>query len=144
MKYSNPELRRINHLIAELDHIYHQASLKFSLSDSTFALLYTICCEGDGLGITELVRLSGMPKQTVNSALRKMEADGLISLTGTDGKKKAVHLTEKGTKLSEESVIRVIGIENDILSGWGSEKSERYIAETKEYNRLMKEGIENL
>ncbi|MGN0907689.1 MAG: MarR family winged helix-turn-helix transcriptional regulator [Bullifex sp.] len=144
MKYSHPELRRINHLIAELDWIYHQAALKFSLSDSEFAILYTICCEGDGLGITELVRLCGMPKQTMNSALRKMEKEGLITLTDTDGRKKAVHLTEKGTERSKATVVRLIEIENGILTSWGVARSEHYTEETREYNRLMKEGIEKL
>ena len=144
MKYSNPELRRINHLIAELDHIYHQAALRFSLSDSAFAILYTLCCEGSGIGITELVRLSGLPKQTVNSALRKLEADGILTLTETDGRKKAVHLTEAGSALASDTVVKLIEIENRIFSGWGAHKSAAYIDDTREYNRLMKEGLEKL
>ena len=46
MQYSSPALKRINHLISELEQIYHSYALKYKISDSEFAILYTLSVEG--------------------------------------------------------------------------------------------------
>ena len=141
MRYSHPQLRRINHLISELDHIYHEAALMFNLTDSAFSILYTLCVEGDGCALNELVSYVGIPKQTVNSALRKLENENILSLTLNGKRKKNIWLTQKGHELCKDSVIKVIELENSIFLKWGDDKSNRYIEETREYNSLMKEGL---
>lgn len=141
MQYSSSNLKRINHLISELEQIYHLYALKYGLSDSEFAILYTLSVEEGQCALSDLVSLSGLPKQTVNSALRKMEIEGLVYLTENGRRKKNVNLTEKGVIKAEESVFHLIAIENDILSKWGEEKVEKYILDTEEYNNLMKEGL---
>lgn len=141
MRYSHPQLLRINHLISELDHIYHEMALKFKLSDSAFSILYTLCVEGDGSTLSLIVNHAGLAKQTVNSALRKLEEEKVINLVFDGKRKKKIYLTEKGIKLCEETVIKIIELENNIFLSWGDEKSNRYIEETREYNKLMMEGF---
>ena len=141
MHYSSPELKRINHLISELEQIYHSYALKYQLSDSEFTILYTLSVEGGECALSDIVLLSGLPKQTVNSAIRKMENEGIVHLLGNGKRRKNVALTEKGTQKAEESVVKLIEIENGILSLWGEEKVGRYISETEEYNTLMKKGL---
>ena len=45
--YTSKEIKRYNHLISEIDAVYHEISLKFGLSDSALIILYTICEHGD-------------------------------------------------------------------------------------------------
>ena len=137
MQFSSSPLRRINHLISELDAIYHEYALHFSMSDSQFAILYALCNEGTSCSLREVVKNSGVPKQTINSAMRKMEEEGLVFLENEGKRKKIVHLTQLGIK-------RLIEIENSILENWGKEKTERYLDETEEYNYLMKKGLADL
>ena len=141
MRYSHPQLLRINHLISELDHIYHEMALRFKLSDSAFSILYTLCVEGDGSELSLIVNHAGLAKQTVNSALRKLEEENIITLVLDGKRKKKIFLTEKGIKLCEATVIKIIELENNIFLSWGDEKSNRYIEETREYNKLMMEGF---
>ena len=81
MQYSSPALKRINHLISELEQIYHQYALKYKISDSVFIMLYTRSVEGGECALSDIVLLSGLPKQTVNSAIRKMEEEEIIFLS---------------------------------------------------------------
>ena len=37
------DMKRYNHLLKELDTVYHEMSLKLGLSDSAMIILYTIC-----------------------------------------------------------------------------------------------------
>ena len=45
--YSSKDMKRCNHLLGEIEAVYHEIALKFGLSDSTMIILYTICDEGD-------------------------------------------------------------------------------------------------
>lgn len=140
MSFASSPLKRINHLIAELEQTYHRYALSSGLSDSEFSILYTLSTEGSPCQLSQVVKLSGLPKQTVNSALRKMVADGIITLE-EDGRRKSVSLTDKGVEKCRESVLDLIEIENGIFSLWGKEKSEEYISWTEEYQREMRKGL---
>ena len=142
MQYSSPALKRINHLISELEQIYHQYALKYRISDSVFIVLYSLSVEAGECALSDIVLLSGLPKQTVNSAIRKMEEEEIIFLSENGKRRKNVVLTEKGREKAENSVVKLIEIENGIFSRWGEEKTERYIKETEEYNDLMRKEID--
>ena len=72
---------RINYLIAEMDALYHQASLKIGLSDSACIVLYTIYDQGEECLLSDIYKQSGISKQTVNSALRILEKKQIIYLS---------------------------------------------------------------
>ena len=90
------KLHRINYLIAETDALYHQASLKLGISDSAMRVLYTVYDCGGSCQLSDIYKRSGISKQTVNSALRKLEADGVIYLKPEAGRGKRVRLTSSG------------------------------------------------
>ena len=75
MRYGpSKEMRRYNHLVGEIDGVYHEMSLRLGLSDSAMIVLYTLCDSGGPCPLRDICRRSGLSKQTVNSALRKLEA----------------------------------------------------------------------
>lgn len=89
-------MKRFNHLLGEIDAVYHEMDWKLGLSDSAMAVLYTICDNGGCCLLQDICRLSGLSKQTVNSALRRLEADGILYLEAAGSKAKKVRLTESG------------------------------------------------
>ncbi len=125
--YTSKEMRRFNHLMGETDAVYHDIALKLGLSDSSMMILYTICDVGDCCPLQEICRRSCLSKQTINSALRKMEADGLLYLELSGKKSKTVHLTEKGTQLANTTAVRLIEMENEIFHSWNKEDLEKYL-----------------
>ena len=68
-----------------------------------------------------------MTKQTVNSALRRMEGDGLIYLESA-GRGKDVCLTPEGEALVQRTARRVIQAENQVFAAWPQEAVEQDLA----------------
>ena len=99
------ELVRINSLVSEIDRAYHQAASNFGLADSIMNILYAICNYGDDVQVSELVALTSMPKQTLNSALRKCEKAGLTEIEVTSHKNKKVKLTSEGKALAAGGIL---------------------------------------
>ena len=142
--YTTAGLKRFNYLISETNAAYHEAAQKLGLSDSTEQVLYTICNNGESCLIGDICRMSGVSKQTINSALRKLEAEGVIYLEALDGRKKRVCLTARGKRLAEETVVKLIAIENSILDSWSREELEQYLELTRRYLVSFKEKVGQL
>lgn len=137
-------LKRYNYLLSETNAAYHDAACKLGLPDSSMIVLYTICDLGDPCPLREICRSAGISKQTVNSALRRLEADGMIYLENTAGKNKTVCLTEEGRKLSEQTARRIMDMENDIFASWTKEDVAQYLALTERYLQDFKERLQCL
>jgi len=112
MILANTWLSEYNCLFKANDKMYRDAVKSFGISESKFWILYAIRNASEGITQREIIQHSFLPPQTINSALKKMEADGYVELrTGTDKRTKQVFLTEKGEALSAKSVDCLITIE---------------------------------
>ncbi len=141
--FSN-SMRRCNHLQGEIEAAYHDAALKFGLSNSTQLILYTLCWVGEPCPLGKIVRITALSKQTVNSALRKMEGQGLIHLTAAGPRAKNVHLTQAGRALAGKTVILLMQAEDEILAEWPQEDVQSYLALTEKFLNGLKEKISRL
>ena len=140
--FVNAQLKRFNLLVSEIDAVYHDAALRLGLSDSTLLILYTVCwCDGECL-LCDIT--SGASKQTINSALRKLEADNIVCLKTFEGRKKKVCLTEKGYRFVKDTVLRLIDIENTIFGSWTDEEKNTYIELTQRYLVTFREKVKKL
>ena len=138
-------IRRYNHLEGEINAVYHRISLKLGLSDSAAIILYTICNSGDACPLRDICRLSGLSKQTVNSAMKKLENDGYIRLFNTnDRRSKQVSLTPKGMALAENTVDRIIEKETDALAGMAADEKETFLQLYQKYNNLLNTKMQTL
>lgn len=63
-------------------------------------ILYTICDNGESCLLQEISRRSGVSKQTINSAIRKLEKEGIVYLESVGAKNKNVCLTDEGKQLA--------------------------------------------
>ncbi len=138
------EMQRFNHLVGEIDAVYHEIAWNQGLSDSIFDILYTICNTGEYCMLKDICRNCGLSKQTANSALRKLEKEGIVYLELMDSKHKKVCLTEAGKRLVSRTVGRVIEAENEILASWEKEDVETYIALTRRYLLALQEKAKDL
>ena len=136
-------MRRFNYLVGEIDSLYHEAALKLGISDSAFAVLYAVCNEGN-CGISDVCRLTGVSKQTVNSALRKLESDGVIILEALDGKKKRIALTAKGSRLMKKTAAKIVEAENRVFGAWTEKERSEYLRLTERYLIDFRNEIDKL
>ena len=135
---SSERMRRINELLGETNSIYHDIALSFGLAQSSLDILYAICQSGDSCRLSDICRLMGMSKQTLNSALRKLEGDGAVYLEAAGGRHKRVCLTESGKRLASETAMRVIDAENSVLSEWSQKDVEMYLELSEKFNRELR------
>lgn len=140
----NATIKRFNHLTNEIGAVYHEAALKFGLSDSAMLVLYTVCHNGDERLLNDITTESGVSKQTINSALRKLEADDIICLKCTGGKMKMVRLTCKGKAFVKNTIRKVLEIENEIFTSWTEEEKTLYIGLTQRYLANLKSKVNQL
>lgn len=144
MKKTFDTLKRYNHLMWEISAVYHDAAVKLGLSDSAMDILYTVALEGGSYPLSDICKLSGLSKQTVNSALRKLESENVVYSKAQNGRKKLICLTESGKKLAERTVSHIIEIENKIFSSWHPEVLTAYISNTQRYLDEFRYEIDNL
>ena len=142
--YSSKELKRYNHLVNEIDGTYHEMSLKLGLSDSAMIILYTLYDNGEDCLLQDICRRSGLSKQTVNSAIRKLEAEGVLYLEPVGPKAKNACLTETGKRLAKQTAGRILQIENEIFASWPYENVQKYLELTEAFLLALKDKAKSL
>ena len=138
------DLRRINHIMGETNAVYHDIWARMGLSDSVAVILYTLVNLGNAAPLSDITRLTGSPKQTLNSALRKLERQALVELRTAGGRKKLVCLTQKGLELAETTVCRVMELENSIFDGWSDMDLTAFVELNQRYLNQLREKTKGL
>lgn len=138
------EIKRINYLSNELEALYHQSSLKFGITDSVSIVLYTIYDSGNECLLTDIYKESGISKQTINSAIRALEADGILYLEQHNGRAKKVILTDKGRDYVQKTAARLYQAEMDAFDTWTDEEVSTYIRLMEKYVDCFRQRIEKL
>lgn len=138
------QARRYNRIISEIDAVYHEIALKQGFSDSAMQILYILADNNGSCLLKQLVKQCGFPKQTVNSALRRLEKENILYLKSANGKAKQIFLTEKGTSVVHNTVDKIIAAENKIYGSWKPEEWKTYMELTERYLREVREEMKHL
>lgn len=107
MAQQTEEMRvAFNQLYKQMDELYHAYAKACGVPDTVFWLLYSLY-EGGAYTQHELCQAWHYPPQTVNSALKNMERQGLVALRAVPGnrKSKLAALTDKG----QQAMRRLVG-----------------------------------
>ena len=115
----------LNQMYNELDEMYHAVAVAHKISDCALWILYCVRETSAPLTQSEIADAMFINRQSVNSALRKMEEEGYIVLrTKEDNRKnKCILLTEKGERLA--SVTADLILRNERAAFERFEKGER-------------------
>ena len=136
------EFDRYNHLVNELGSVYHNASVKLGLSDSALQILYTLYTSGGQCLLGDMLRWTGMSKQTANSSLRNLEAQGALRAEDAGGRKKMLILTESGEQLAKRTAGRLLAAERAVFDSWPGEDRQRFLALTQRFLTALAEQVE--
>lgn len=132
------------YLAGEINALYHEAAVKTGISDSVQNILYVLC-EKEGRCLqSEVSKLTGISRQTINSAIRKLEKDGIVYLEQGKGRNTILCLTEKGEKFAAEKIFPLFEIENKIWKEWTPEEQQQYLALTQKYRDGLKKYLETM
>ncbi len=113
-----------NRLYKEMDDLYHSVAVRCGMSDSAFDILYSICVLGEGCTQKEICQVSFVKKQTINSAIQKLEREGVLRLAHGNGREVKIFLTREGKRLLDERVAPVLRQEEAVFAEM-SEKDSR-------------------
>lgn len=138
------EIHRINYLTSEMEALYHQASLKLGITDSVSIVLYTIYDADDECLLSDVYKKSGISKQTVNSAIRGLEADHILYLEQYTGRAKKIVLTDKGKEYVQKTVARLYEAEVRAFDTWSEEEINTYIQLMGKYADCIRKQIDIL
>lgn len=137
-------VHRINCLSNDLDALYHRAARSLGLADSVLIVAYMIHEKGDGCLLYDICSDSGLSKQTVNSAIRSLEKDGVLFLEKDRGKTKHIRLTKAGRDFIERTAGRLFEAECEAFKDWSNEEFETYLRLMAKYNATFKTEVEKM
>ena len=135
---------RINCLMEDIDSLYHQAAFKLGVSDSVLFILYMVHTHGGTCLLHDIYRLSGISKQTINSAIRKLEHEGIVYLEKHNGKEKMVCLTEKGQSYANQTAAKLLESEYHAFYDWSEEEIGTYLRLIEKHSLSLRKQIEAL
>lgn len=134
-------IRQINRLATEIDALYHQADLRLGIPDSVSVVLYAIYEAGGACPISDICRQWGVRKQTVNSALRRLEEEGVLRLEPHTGRSKRAVLTDGGRAYVQQTAARLNEAEVQAFDGWTEEEIETYIRLMARYTACFRRQV---
>ena len=141
-KHLSKKMLELNEIMKETDDLYRNLAKKFKMSDCMIWILYILREDDRSVTQSDICNMMYMPKQTVNSSLKKMESEGYIELLNINDKRsKQVCLTEKGVDLANNTVDIIISKENNALSKMDKEEQALFINLFKKYKDLVKESF---
>ena len=74
------ETEQYTFLAGEINALYHEAAVKMGISNSVQNILYVLCEKGGKCQQSEISKLTGISRKTINSAIRKLEKEELVYL----------------------------------------------------------------
>ena len=142
MEYKeSPELKEINRLIKELMDLYYEVSLKSSLSESAFDILYALVSMGSGCMQKDIADYYHVSRTTINSSAKKLEEQGYLTMQKGHGKNKHLFLTDACKKLVSEKIIPVMQMEAGIFAEMKPGEGKEFLRLFQEYIRIYRERI---
>ena len=141
-KHLSKKMLELNEIMKETDDLYRNLAKKFKMSDCVIWILYILREDDRSVTQSDICNMMYMPKQTVNSSLKKMESEGYIELLNINDKRsKQVCLTEKGVDLANNTVDIIISKENNALSKMDEKEQELLINLLRKFNDLLKDSF---
>lgn len=134
-------IQEFNQIDGRISSLYHAAALKMGLSDSEFRILYTLAVNAPGYLQSALREATGMGRSTVNSALKKLEREGL---SPGSGRHTCVSLTAQGHRLADRTVCRLIRLEDRIYASWTPEEQALLLRLNRDFTEKLEAIVASL
>lgn len=132
-------LKQYNDITKENDKLYRSAAKKYGFSECEFWILYYLR-SGYGEPMQSVICNSFyLPKQSIHSALKKLEAEGYIALTaGENRRSKGILLTSEGKRICAETVDHIIEAEMSALGSLSEKEQEKFMNLYDRYTEQFK------
>lgn len=143
-KHLTDPLAVFNQVYKEMDEIYHLYAKQHRISDTALWLMYSLYQSETAYTQREFCSDWHYPPQTINSALKNFEKQGIIELQSIpdNQKNKLIVLTQKGKDWAENIISPLILAERRSFQGMKKEEREALLVLSKKYVDLLRSEIE--
>lgn len=137
------QIEVLNQQVKELTGIYHEAAVKFGISDNEFWVWYSLLILEGEYSQQDICDLWTLPKQTVNSVVSNLIKKGFVLLETVPGtrNRKIIRLTEAGRNFGETVVLHIYDAEHRTIEKLSDEERQTCIALLGKYINLLREEI---
>ena len=138
--YISAPLQEFNRIYKKSNETYHNLALQLGLSNSAFDILYSICELGDGCLQKDICDATFIPKQTVNSSIRQLEAAGYLTLSSGKGRSMHINLTDAGKRLLKHTIYPVMQLESEAFRCMSEEECRQMLDLYRRYTIALSEA----
>lgn len=144
-KTLDARLKQYNDIMKENDELYREAAKRSGFSECEFWILYYLRTEYGEPMQSGICNSFYLPKQSIHSALKKLEADGYIMQgAGENKRSKRIALTEQGKMLCRRTVDHVIEAEQGALGSLSEAEQEAFMNIFDRYTEQFKQNMREI
>lgn len=138
--------RQMDCLYNEIDRLYNGFARSCGLSECAYWVMYEIEVSSGSASLRGMAEAFSLSKQTLSSAVKSLEAKGLIELSFEEGgrKNKVASFTEAGRAFSRERIVPAIEAESRAFGSLEPEERERLVALVSRYARAIRRELDAL
>lgn len=127
----------------ELDDIYHYYALRSNLSDAALWILYAIYGSEEDVTQADICSCWFFSRQTINTALKSLEQQGIITLAPVPGNRKSKHvvLTAQGQETGQRIIAPLKQAENRVFAAFSEEENQLFIEMAGKRCSLLREFL---
>ena len=138
---SQTQMQELNRLYKQQDELYHNLAVRFGISDTALWILYSICSSEKPATQYDFANAWFYPKQTVNSAIARLEKTGMLSLVPVPGtrNRKNVILTKDGEAFCARTVLPLLEAEERAFRRFSEAERQTFLRLMEEQFRYLRE-----
>lgn len=133
-------LGRYNQLCRGYDDIYRQAALEAGISFVPYYILLMLCSSDTPQTQSDIQKNSFYPKQTINSAVLRLQKLGYLALQ-PQGRRKILALTDAGVDFCQRKVFPVLNAEQESFMELSPAEQEQLLLTAEKHLRLFRQRV---
>lgn len=139
-------LAEFNRAHKRMSVIYHNYARKVGMSDAAFWLMYSLYEKGGPCTQPELCSSWFFAPQTINTALKSLERQGLIemSMMPNSKKNKQFFFTETGRRLAEQQIVPLVLAEEQSFLRLDEQERNMLMEITQKHITMLEEEINRI
>ncbi len=140
------QMIEFNKIYKMIDDTYHNYAKSCDLSNASLWILYSVWENNETYTQKELCEVWSYSRQTINSALKNLEGQGLIQLLHElDNKKnKQIILTKRGKGLAEKVIVPLMEAEKNSFASLSNEERCIFLKLMKKHAELFGKEVKKI
>lgn len=135
---------QIGHQDSVIDALYRATAVSYGLTTCDMWIYYFLLLEPEGISQHTICDQIMSPRQTVNSAVKKLSRNGMLTIgqNDGDGRSRLLRLTEKGETFARQTVLKLLNAELRASERLGMNTLRQIFTLRDEYFRIIREELE--